>query len=634
MNAQLANLGLDAGRLAFALRTALASCAALFVGWALGLEHPQWAAMSVWAASQPGRGMLLEKSLFRFIGTLVGTIVGVTLVSVAGDNILLLALGLSVWVGLCAGAGNVIHGLFSYATLLSGYSASLVALLGTANQTDMLELGTDRLLTVMTGVFIALLVGLLFARRSDEDALVWRVRSLTIAVLQALTQHSRQQPLSQPLEHLMLEAAQIEEALDPHSVGSIRSRRAVQTLRSVVFALISILTWLMNQGSRVNHNAFLREIQHAINAHELQSPLDQVVVHLQRADEECDDLLLSQALNELSQALQGRKTFRQSGKLEITAATGKVVLHRDWVGATQAMYRTTSLMVLLGLGWAWTGSPIGAYVLLGASVMVTLFSTFENPALIMTHIFWWQIVGGISNLICQLVLWPMAANELQMLLMMVPLILLGVVPFAHRRLSSGSMDYFMIFLLMSQPHQPYSADAAHAITMSLAVIAGPMLALLAFKLIFPTNLLRRQQRLMDAMWHALPTLIQHAIPFHFWQARMKHRVLKLIAITRKNGLNWAAHGESGLTLIMLGQCIQHWQQIATHSTSTYHQQRHHVWLQRLERALRDSPQATIALLNRYATQEHQRTPQPARMARRAADGLKHVQPHWQRLKRR
>ncbi|QSA18904.1 FUSC family protein, partial [Vibrio furnissii] len=120
-----------------------------------------------------------------------------------------------------------------------------------------------------------------------------------------------------------------------------------------------------------------------------------------------------------------------------------VVLHRDWVGATQAMYRTTSLMVLLGLGWAWTGSPIGAYVLLGASVMVTLFSTFENPALIMTHIFWWQIVGAAANLICQLVLWPMAANELQMLLMMVPLILLGVVPFAHRRLSSGSMDYFM-----------------------------------------------------------------------------------------------------------------------------------------------------------------------------------------------
>lgn len=352
MKAQLANLGLDSGRLAFALRTALASCLALFIGWKLGLEHPQWAAMSVWAASQPGRGMLLEKSLFRFVGTVIGTLVGVALVYLAGDNILLLALGLSLWVGLCAGAGNVIHGLFSYATLLSGYSASLVALLGTANQTNMLELGMDRLLTVLTGVIIALLVGLMFARKSDEDALVWRVRTLTISVLQALLQHARQQPFSQPLEHLMLEAAQIEEALEPHSAGSLRSRRSVQSLRSVVFSLISILTWLTHQRTRIDGEEFVTQIQQAINVHELQSPLEQVVTHLKLANEACDDLTLSQALTELGQALSGRHTFRERGKLDNYSVSGNVVLHRDWVGASQAMYRTTSLMVMLGLGWA------------------------------------------------------------------------------------------------------------------------------------------------------------------------------------------------------------------------------------------------------------------------------------------
>ncbi|ELV8851771.1 FUSC family protein [Vibrio fluvialis] len=634
MKAQLANLGLDSGRLAFALRTALASCLALFIGWKLGLEHPQWAAMSVWAASQPGRGMLLEKSLFRFVGTVIGTLVGVALVYLAGDNILLLALGLSLWVGLCAGAGNVIHGLFSYATLLSGYSASLVALLGTANQTNMLELGMDRLLTVLTGVIIALLVGMMFARKSDEDALVWRVRTLTISVLQALLQHARQQPFSQPLEHLMLEAAQIEEALEPHSAGSLRSRRSVQSLRSVVFSLISILTWLTHQRTRIDGEEFVTQIQHAINVHELQSPLEQVVAHLKLANEACDDLTLSQALTELGQALSGRHTFRERGKLDNYSVSGNVVLHRDWVGASQAMYRTTSLMVMLGLGWALSGSPVGAYVLLGASVMVTLFSTFENPALIMTHIFWWQLVGAAANLICQLWLWPLAANEWQMLLMMVPFILLGVVPFAHRRLSSGSMDYFMIFLLLSHPQQPYSADSTHAIVMALAVVAGPMLALLAFKLIFPTNLVRRQQLLMEAMWHALPSLIQHGTPFNFWQARMKHRVLKLIAMTRKNGLNWAEHSETGLTLVLLGQCLHHWQQIASHSTSEYHQQRHQVWLKRLQHALNQSPQATIELLHRYARQEQQRTPQPSLMAERAALRLSEYLPRWQRLKRR
>lgn len=266
--------------------------------------------------------------------------------------------------------------------------------------------------------------------------------------------------------------------------------------------------------------------------------------------------------------------------------------------------------------------------------MVTLFSTFENPALIMTHIFWWQLVGAAANLICQLWLWPLAANEWQMLLMMVPFILLGVVPFAHRRLSSGSMDYFMIFLLLSHPQQPYSADSTHAIVMALAVVAGPMLALLAFKLIFPTNLVRRQQLLMEAMWHALPSLIQHGTPFNFWQARMKHRVLKLIAMTRKNGLNWAEHSETGLTLVLLGQCLHHWQQIASHSTSEYHQQRHQVWLKRLQHALNQSPQATIELLHRYARQEQERTPQPSLMAERAALRLSEYLPRWQRLKRR
>lgn len=161
-----------------------------------------------------------------------------------------------------------------------------------------------------------------------------------------------------------------------------------------------------------------------------------------------------------------------------------------------------------------------------------------------------------------------------------------------------------------------------------------MLALLAFKLIFPTNLVRRQQLLMEAMWHALPSLIQHGTPFNFWQARMKHRVLKLIAMTRKNGLNWAEHSETGLTLVLLGQCLHHWQQIASHSTSEYHQQRHQVWLKRLQHALNQSPQATIELLHRYARQEQQRTPQPSLMAERAALRLSEYLPRWQRLKRR
>ena len=54
-----ARWGFDSARLRQHLRTAFAACIAVFAAWALGLEHPQWAGMTVWAASQPLRGKLL-----------------------------------------------------------------------------------------------------------------------------------------------------------------------------------------------------------------------------------------------------------------------------------------------------------------------------------------------------------------------------------------------------------------------------------------------------------------------------------------------------------------------------------------------------------------------------------------------
>ena len=62
---RIAAWGFVPERLAFTLRTALAGCLALLVAWLLGLEHPQWAAMTVFSAAQPVRNLLVEKSFFR-----------------------------------------------------------------------------------------------------------------------------------------------------------------------------------------------------------------------------------------------------------------------------------------------------------------------------------------------------------------------------------------------------------------------------------------------------------------------------------------------------------------------------------------------------------------------------------------
>ena len=142
--------------------------------------------MTVWAVSQPTRGLLIEKSFFRALGTLVGTLFGMLLVWGAGDNQLVLVLGLAGWVGLCTGCGNLLSGLNAYGTLLAGYSASLVALLSIANTADIVSLGIDRLLTVLTGVVVALVVGLVLGRGQDKDHLGGSVQQMTVHLLDAM----------------------------------------------------------------------------------------------------------------------------------------------------------------------------------------------------------------------------------------------------------------------------------------------------------------------------------------------------------------------------------------------------------------------------------------------------------------
>src|SRR2546427_11996734 len=55
-----------------------------------------------------------------------------------------------------------------------------------------------------------------------------------------------------------------------------------------------------------------------------------------------------------------------------------VVLHSDWLGARRAMLRASAAIAIVGLLWVVTGWSGGAYMLLGMSIMLTVFSGFEK----------------------------------------------------------------------------------------------------------------------------------------------------------------------------------------------------------------------------------------------------------------
>ncbi|NML76558.1 FUSC family protein [Rhizobium sp. S-51] len=601
----MAAIGFDLPRLNFALRTAIAACLALLVAWSIGLEHPQWSAMTVWAAAQPTRGQLLEKSFFRIFGTLVGVVAGVALVAVSGADPRPLVIGLSIWIGICVAAGNLLRGYVSYGAMLSGYSASMVALLDTAHPDHVLALGADRAATIMVGVLTALVIGWILTPSAAEQEMTGRMRRVTARLLRDLAASLRNgsaTALDDEQRSLLAEMAAIDEMLDPHGAGSFRSRQAVRAMRTVLSVQISLLL-AGRRGSHGQSDAVADLLDEAAVGFEGGNGSDGPLALIDRAADRAGlQGDLGEALQSLSQAIRAHRIAL--GQAVVTNAPGRqgshpVVLHRDWVGARQASIRAMLCMLAVGLFWVVTGWAAAPFLLLGLSIMTTIFSTFDNPAQTMRFVLLGQVFGGAGALACRFLAWPLAASELQVVLLTMPFILVGALFFSHRRTLASAFDYAMVSLLLLHPEFPLPGDLPTMLSSIVAVVTAPLVAILAYRVIFPLNAGARLETLIFMMVHELQDMAraedasQHRLT---WRARLYHRLFRLIRFAERSGGTHRDVTDGGLAILSIGYSILSLQDLVRDgSLSDCEERATRAALQRLKKIGSEPLKAAIAL---------------------------------------
>ncbi|MGX5664508.1 FUSC family protein [Rhizobium daejeonense] len=601
----MAKFGFDLPRLNFAFRTAVAACLALFIAWLLGLEHPQWSAMTVWAAAQPTRGQLLEKSLFRTVGTLIGAIVGVALVAGSGGDPRPLVIGLSVWIGLCVAAGNLLRGYVSYGAMLSGYSASMVALLDTGHPDHVLSLGADRAATIMVGVVTALAVGWLLTPAAAENEMTGRMRRVTARMLRDLAIALRAgdtRMLGDEQRDLLAEMAAIDEVLDPHGAGSFRSRQAVRAMRTVLSVQISLLL-ASRRGSHGQNGGVADLLDEAAAGFEAGSGSDGPLARIGEAAALAGrDTDLGEALQALSRAISAHRAALGQD-VGTTAHAGHVshpvVLHRDWIGARQASIRATLCMLLVGLLWVATGWAAAPFLLLGLSIMTTIFSTFDNPAHTMRFVLIGQIFGALGALACRFLVWPFAGNELQVVLLTMPFILGASLFFSHRRTLPTAFDYAMVSLLLLHPVYPLTGDFPSMLSGAIAVVLAPVVALIAYRLIFPLNAGKRLETLIVMMVHELQDMArtedasQHRLT---WRGRLYHRLFRMIRFAERSGDTHRDITDGGLAVLSVGYSILSLQDLVRSGALTDGEERAaKAALQRLKKVSSEPEKAAAAL---------------------------------------
>ncbi|WP_257169885.1 FUSC family protein [Bradyrhizobium sp. SRS-191] len=593
MNAPTASrLGFDGAKLAFGFRTATAACLALLLAWLAGLEHPQWAGMTVWAASQPLRGHLLEKSEARLAGTIIGVVFGLALMRISRGDPTVLVIGISLWIGLCAFAGNLVRGYASYAALLSGYSAAMVALLDAAHPEHVLALGADRVLTVAVGILAALLVGWLFAAPGDDVSVLEKVRLLNARLVADIVARLNGAPVSENGQRSILtDISALEGLLDLHGAGSRNRRRLVRKVRAVLAAQVSAVLWLRSDDSRA--------IDASLVGLSADTKLSDTGVSAPALRHLCEAVVAATPQGALTSVLNDLVVSTTSlDDLDDGPATD-LLLHRDWMLARRAMLRAFVAMLATGLVWLVTGWEMGGFMMLGAAIMLSVFSTFEKPAAILPHVLAGQVLGAGLALICRWLVWPHVGGSLGAVLAMVPFILLCAPLSAHRLTQRMAFDVSMVMLLMLQPSGPQTMTFGHSLMASLAVVAGPVVGLLAFSLIYPVDSRRRYEAVRYAMIDDLEHLAASALQSDRrkqWRALLHHRVLLAVYWGERASYPTPRLAEDALALLHVGQAIEQLGELAARATSPGVKRRCAATLERLHRIGTDPLRAARALL--------------------------------------
>lgn len=556
----LAGLGFDVPRLRFAMRTALAACAALLVAFLLGLDHPQWSAMTVWAASQPTRGQLIEKGFFRIAGTFSGVIAGVLLMLASRGQPLLLVSGLAGWIALCAGIGNLQRGFVAYGTILAGYSASMVVLLDSGHPDHVFAIGADRLVTILVGVGLALAFGLLFAPKSAETPLAGRLRHISARMLRhlkiAVSQPGDPRVTAEQYE-LLAQMAAIEDALEPHGAGSLSSRRLVRSARALLMADIALLLLARRPAGDATDPDLARALDEAIAALEAGTCEADIAAALETAMRACRaDARLAEAIGNLRLSLLAVLGVGTDDAPPAPAVP--VILHKDWTGARWALIRAGVAMLAVGLFWVATGWSAGPFLLLGTSIMISLFSTFENPARTMIFVAAGQVLGAIGALACRFLAWPFAHDTLGLVLLTFPFILLAPLFFSHRRTLPVAFDYAMVSLLLLHPAYPPTGSFADMANAALAVVMAPLVAMLTYRLVYPVDAGRRLNAMQAMMVRELEQMARSPdAPAKriTWRARLSHRLLGLTRLAERSGASRADVVDGGLAVLATGSAI-------------------------------------------------------------------------------
>lgn len=525
----------------FILRTLIAAFLALWVSMRLGLDKPATAMTTVIIVAQPQSGLVLAKSVYRALGTLIGCAMTLLFLAIFAQQRELFIAVIALWVGLCAAGAARFRGFKAYGFILAGYTTCMIGFPAVQQVDATYAIALSRVSEVLIGIFCAGVVADVFfpqrlapgmvslVRKSytdlaqllldtltgqlDKSQSTQRHAQLTADILrleslrasayfedaETRLRNERLQQLTVDFMALLSSLHALERLLARQATGARDLRQHLQTCAQPLLALLH-----NPPANAAEALAMLPNLESQVQALDTLQDSDRNLVSASQGFERETAIDLLQQLG--WELLTYTRTYAALAKIHAASdkqslvASERFVPHADLITALASGGRAALALVLVSSFWIAADWPGGAGAALNACVVCCFFAAAPAPVLATKQMMAGTLMAVLMSWFYSLVLQPHFSGDFEMLVLLLsPLLAPGLWLAAQPNIAGLGTAYCLFFSILSAPQSASIIDPAALLNQGLSLIAGMLAGALAFSVFIPAEGELRMRRLLNGL---------------------------------------------------------------------------------------------------------------------------------------
>lgn len=505
----------------FALKLASAIVLALFVGFHFQLETPRWAVLTAAivtagpafaAGGEPYSGAIRYRGMLRIIGTFIGCIAALIIITLMIRAPLLMVMVCCVWAGFCTWISSLVRVENSYAWGLAGYTALIIVI---TIQTEPLltpQFAVERCSEIVVGIVCAIVADLLFSPRSIKQEIDRELDSLIVAqyqLMQLCIKHGDSEEMDKAWGALVRRTTGLAGMRSNLNMESSRWARAVRRLKGIDTLSLTLITqscetWLI-QNTRPElitdtfRELFAEPVESVQDVRKQLKRMRRVIVWTGERDTPVTIYSWVGAATRYLLLKRGVTGNASISAIEEEVLQGEVVVKPASAERHHAMvnfWRTTISCMLGALFWLWTGWTSGNGTMVMIAVVTSLAMRLPNPRMVAIDFVYGTFAALPIGAFFFLVVIP--STQQSMLLLCLSLAVLAFfigIEVQKRRLGSlGALASTINIIVLDNPmtfHFSQFLDSA------LGQIVGCILALMVILLVRDNSQARTGRMLLN-----------------------------------------------------------------------------------------------------------------------------------------